>query len=531
MLLSAGVILLALSIAQFQAAQALAPQARIGAIDLNSAFHLPPLKTDILTPQISTLGVVQRAQALGIDGTTATDAWQKGEKIFAQVETPVAGPALTFAGTQASVLNRLLERNLSVRVVSAVIEIDEPIRIARSGVSLDLGTATLRARQAIPYALRVERAENVIVRGGEFAAGDSAILVNAAAHVLILDSKIHDLSGSGIVLTHAARVIIRGNQISGMGAAPIVLHGGTNSSIVEQNEVVRNNGASNMAAGIVLSDRNVDLAAREEALYGPDGYWAIDEPMASRLNPPRNNVIALNDLAWNASSGVYVDGAVANVVALNTIEGNAKEGLCLDNGSAANVVTSNGIFQNGNRWGESDEVMAKDSILGGGRLQDGTPAEKVPGISVDNAIYNIIFTNNVAHNFGGGVKIVRTGYFNLIGVNTILDDNEGASAGFHFFGVELGATTLDAGSDGLDSTPSRGNIVFSNDIRGSHYSGIFFDAGSDLNDVFDNVIIDAQQWALESVDLMANSSLNNLTVIPSRNISAGLSTAVIESSQ
>ncbi|HVW07170.1 MAG TPA: right-handed parallel beta-helix repeat-containing protein [Bryobacteraceae bacterium] len=526
MLISAGVTVVALSIAQ-----SLAPQARLGATDLYNAFHLPPLKLDTLTPQIGTLGVVERAQALGIDGTTATTAWQTGEKMFAQTEAPAGRLETVFAGAQASGLNRVLERSLSVRVSSGTIEIDEPIRIVRNGVSLDLGTATLRASQAIPYAVRVERAENVILRGGEFAGGDSAILVNAAAHVLILDSRIHDFSGSGIVVTHSSRVTIRGNAISAMGGAPILLHGGTNSSIVEQNEVTQNAGASNMAAGVVLSDRNVDLAVRAEALYGPDGYWVVDEPMAARMNPPRNNVVALNHLAWNASSGVYVDGAVANAIILNTIEGNAKEGMCLDNGSAANVIASNGIFQNGNRWGESDAVMAEDSILGGGRLADGTPAEKVPGISIDNAIYNIIFSNNVAHNFGGGVKIVRTGYFNLIGLNTILDDNDGASAGFHFFGVELGAAALDATSDELDSTPSRGNMVFSNDIRGSHYSGIFFDAGSDLNDVFDNVIIDAEQWALESVEPMANSSLNNLTVIPSRNISAGLSTAVIDTSQ
>jgi len=524
--ISAGVTVFALSIAQ-----SLAPPARLGAIDIYKAFALPPLKEDALRSQTGTLQVVQRAQALGIEAAAATDAWQKAEKIFAQTETPVKGPATIFAGAQASALNRLLERNLSVRVSSAAIEIDEPIRIVGKGVSLDLGSAILRASEAIPYALRIERAENAIVQGGEFAAGDSAILVNISKHVLILDSRIHDLSGSGIVVTRSSAVTIRGNEIRSMGHAPIVLHGGTDSSIVERNEIVQNTGASNMSAGIVLSDRNRDLAGRAEAFFGPDGYWVVDEPMASRTHPPRNNLIALNHLAWNASSGIYVDGAAANVIALNTIEGNAKEGMCLDNGSAANVITSNGVFDNGNRWGESDSVMEKDSILGGGRLDDGTPAEKVPGISIDNAIYNVVFSNNIAHNYGGGVKLVRTGYFNAIGLNTILDDNDGANERFHFFGIELGAATLDATSDELDATASRGNIVFSNNIRGSHYSGVYFAAGSDLNDVFDNVIMGAQQWALESEEPMANSSLNNLTVIPSRNISAGLSTAVIANTQ
>ena len=113
------------------------------------------------------------------------------------------------------------------------------------------------------------------------------------------------------------------------------------------------------------------------------------------------------------------------------------------------------------------------------------------------SIYNIVFGNDVTHNFGGGIKLVRTGYFNIIGLNTTFSDNDGASTTFHFFGIELGAAP--GQSSELDFTPSCGNIIFSNPIRGTHYSGIFFDQGSDLNDVFDNTIMDALDWALESV--------------------------------
>jgi hypothetical protein len=525
-LISSGIPLLAVLIAQ-----SLPPQGRLGAIDVYTAFKLPPLKEEALSAATGPLRMAQRARALGLEATAAIGAWQTAEKMLSQSKAPVKRPMTVFSGTQASALNRTLERNLSVRVSAAALEMDEPIRIRRDGVQLELGAAELRGSQALPYLLRVERARNVTVTGGDFAAGDSAILVNISTNVLILHTRIHDLPGSGIVVTHSSGVTIRGNEIRGMGSAPIILHGGTRSSIVERNEVVQNLGASNVAAGIVLSDRSRDLAGRAEALFGPDGYWVADESMAARMDPPRNNLIALNHVASNASSGIYVDGATENVIALNTVEGNAKEGLCLDNGAAANVVTLNGIFGNGNRWGESDAVMEKDSILGGGRLEDGTPAEKVPGVSIDNAIYNIVFSNNIAHNFGGGIKLVRTGYFNVIGMNSVLSNNEGANARFHFFGIEVGATALDAASGELDAAPSRGNILFGNNIRGSHYSGIFFAAGSDLNDVFDNVIIGATEWALESAEPMANSSLNNLTVIPSRNMSAGLSTAVIDRPQ
>jgi parallel beta-helix repeat protein len=72
------------------------------------------------------------------------------------------------------------------------------------------------------------------------------------------------------------------------------------------------------------------------------------------------------------------------------------------------------------------------------------------------------------------------------------------AAHFIFFGIELGAAS--GSSPELDFTPSRGNIVFSNTIRGSHYSGIFFDDGSDTNNVLNNVVLDATFWALESAE-------------------------------
>ncbi len=281
-----------------------------------------------------------------------------------------------------------------------------------------------------------------------------------------------------------------------------------------------------MTAGIVLSDREVDLASNPLAIFGPDGYWVISQPITSRLNPPHDNAIAYNYLFQNASSGIYLDGAVRNAILGNTMRSNVKEGLCLDNGATANVVASNIVEQNGGRWGEPDWILAEDQILAGGRLADGTAAEKAPGISLDNAIYNIVFENGVSHNYGGGIKIVRTGFFNVIGLNTVFSDNEGASPSYHFFGIGLGATGGTDTSE-LDYTPSEGNIVFSNAIRGTHYSGIFFDAGSAQNNVFDNTIMDATNWALESVQAITNFTLNNLTNLQSRNIGSGLDPALL----
>src|SRR3954452_16350687 len=124
-------------------------------------------------------------------------------------------------------------------------------------------------------------------------------------------------------------------------------------------------------------------------------------------------------------------------------------------------------------------------------MADGSAKAKTPAISIDNGIYNVVYAKQIDGNFGGGVKLVRTAFFNVVGLNVVTDDNAGASDRFHFFGIELGAARADIAVGDLDFAPSRGNIVFGNVVRGPHYAGIFFGDGSTDNDVFDNTIFGA----------------------------------------
>lgn len=509
-----------------------APSPRLTVTDLYSAFRLPPLMdaaNDPLAPALSATQVGARAAVLGLNSQSPLDAWNTAAKVLetaARIDSPPAASTVAFTGATASALNRVLASGASSIILTAPsLAVDQPIEIP-SRVTLDLQQTLVTSATATPYMLRIDGASRVTVRGGQIAFGEAGILVNNSDSVRIEGVDLHDLTSDGIVVTGSQHVVVTGNRIHGVSGAAILLHRGTAYSVVEHNRAENNLGPSNMTAGIVLSDREVDLASNPLAIFGPDGYWVIAQPITSRLDPPHDNAIAYNDLFENASSGIYLDGAVRNAVVGNTMRGNTKEGLCLDNGATANVVASNIVQQNGDRWGELDWVLAEDQILAGGRLADGTAAEKAPGISLDNALYNIVFENNVTHNYGGGIKIVRTGFFNLIGLNTLFSDNDGSGPAFHFFGIELGAAT---GSDTaeLDYTPSEGNLVFSNAIRGTHYSGIFFDAGSTQNNVFDNTIMDATNWALESVQVMTNYTLNNLTNLQSRNIGSGLDPSLL----
>ena len=405
-----------------------------------SAFSLPALPDaagSTLATTVAGLQVGTRANALGLSDTSATTAWQAAQTLLSERQSiPVAalaGKQVVFSGSTASALNQIVANAAvsGIHVTSPTLSVDQPIEIQRADLALNLGSTQIVGGNPQSYMLRVENTSNVTVTGGSFVSGDSAILISSSSLISIKNVQISNLTGAGILATNSMRLDIEGNNITGIGLAAIMLHLGTTQSIVEKNRIANCVGFSNVSAGIVLTDRAVDLTSNPRAIFGPDGYWVITQPMMERLNPPHDNVIALNSVARGLSSGIYSDGSVRNTFFANAIEGDSKEGLCLDNGSTADVVISNIIHDNGERWGDPDWVLAEDSVLAGGRLPNGTAAEKVPGISLDNAIYSIVLENDLAHNFGGGVKMVRTGYFNAIGLNNVLDNNDGAGPGKH----------------------------------------------------------------------------------------------------
>lgn len=506
------------------------PAETLGEHAVATEFRLPPLRdrpTDTLRAQLSGLQVMERATQLGVSAASSTEAWQSAQGRWKAAMQPVPAPVhvVVFSGSSASALNALLRQATvaAVSVSSAVLQLDVPIEIARAGVVLDLGSAHLQPTAAMPYLLRIEGAQGVTVQGGVLSGGRTGVLVSRSRDVALRGMTLDGLGGGGIVLVDTRDSLVRDNTLRHLHAAPVLLAGDTTGAVVTGNEIADNLGPSNWHAGVVLTDRPADLAADPGNLFSADGFWVRPQPMAERTHVPQNNVIAYNHIAGNSSSGVYSDGSVRNVIVGNRIEGNSKEGLCLDDGSSADVVAWNTFRGNGQRWGKSDADLRNDFVLSAGKLPDGTSAAKLPAVSLDNAAFNEVVFNEFNGNFGGGVKMVRTGLYNLVGLNLLVDNNEGHSERFHFFGIELGAASADAPSPELDFGPSRGNIVFGNTVRGTHYAGIFFAPGSDNNDVFDNSIFGAAQWAMESARPEANTTLNNFTNLHSRNVSAGLS--------
>ncbi len=124
--------------------------------------------------------------------------------------------------------------------------------------------------------------------------------------------------------------------------------------------------------------------------------------------------------------------------------------------------------------------------------------------------------------------MVRTSFYNLIGLNTLTDDNEGSNPKLHYFGILVGYARADESAWDLDFVPSRGNQIFGNNVRGSHFAGIYFEQGADRNVVFDNSIFGAIMWGMDSARPQEEESFNNLSNLPFRNIDSGLDPNLVQ---
>lgn len=451
--------------------------------------------------------VYRRAQALGVDATTPFATWAAADDIVTLNRGILPGlldqalPTLEFNGSRLSELGELIAGadSAHITVTSGRLTADETLRIVGRDIVVDFGHAVIEAGPREPvWLIEISDSHDVAVLNATAVSGRNGILVEDSSRIAISGNDIRGLTENGIVVTgDTSTVIVDSNEISELDRSGIMLHGPVTSTLVERNQISDLLGHSNWNAGILLTGRKGDIGADPDAFFLSDGHWVVEEPIYRRLHNPQRNVILDNDIVDGLSSGVYNDGTIANLFLGNRIVGNAKEGVCFDNGATANVFAGNVVSGNGKRWGQPDDVLAFESVLDEGRGDDGTAVAKLPGVSIDNAIYNYVYANEVTDNWGGGIKMVRTAMFNHIGHNVLLDNNLGASETFHFFGIELGSARADVPATDLDFVGSSGNVVFGNEIHGKHYSGIFVANGSVQNELGGNDIRGVQAFEIE----------------------------------
>lgn len=486
-------------------------------VSLLETYSLPSLQRmneEDAEEYMNGIQVLARIEALGLDPDLFFTPEYDWKAIYNdslnQVRQALSfEKSVDFTGNKASELNLFLNEchDVTVNFAGQELLLDETVRVP-SNVVLNGNDVVLRGGEDISpvdYGLLLEDVENVGIYGFRLLGGfGQGIYLIDANKCLIWGNEIAGATYKALcVMADNTYINLVNNTVHDNGNGAIFLNGDISNCIIQGNEVYQNRGTRNLTAGIVFSSMNV------EDPYTPYNEFK-DEHLYDLLNTPHQNVVRGNHIQGNYSSGFYCDGGYLNYVLDNLIEDNEKEGMCLDYGTFGTYVAGNTVRRNGDRNRQTDEDLEADFILTAGRLEDGSSTAKLPGISIDNSAYNIIFENLLTDNSGSGVKLVRSGYRNLIICNMISDNNRGKNDFFHGFGIEFGhASTPDEPVIGLDFTADFENIAARNVISGAHYAGIFFAEGSYCNDLIDNVVMDSEFFSIENHSLLYNSSVGN----------------------
>lgn len=339
-------------------------------------------------------------------------------------------------------------------------------------------------------------------------------------NISISSSKINGMSQKPIcIVGTTSELSICNNEMCNNGRGGLYIAGNVSEGIVESNTIENNGGTSNWMAGIVLTNIVPNDKYNIWEMFDEAYHFPVRENYYALLDCPHEILLRNNQIKYNNSSGIYSDGAYMCYVLNNTVYQNDKEGICLDGSTIGFYLKENVFKENGKRARQTDDDLGMDFVLEGGRMEDGSAKAKLPGVSLDDTTYNILENNIVSDNYGGGIKMVRSTLRTLIMENIIKNNNMGQNDVFHFFGIELAS---DAGevsgiNNDMSALPDYENIICRNSIMGNHYSGIFVGEGCYANDIFDNIIMEPQMFAVEAISNKFNSIVNNLSNAGIRN--------------
>lgn len=301
-----------------------------------------------------------------------------------------------------------------------------------------------------------------------------------ANNVIIKDNEFSNAKLCAIVASndYASRnVVISGNTISGTGSDSIALYGDQSSFLIENNTVTNCKGR----AALMIS-------------YFKEGQHVRVDSMTTG---PHDIIVNNNTVdGCTEGEGMYCIGTYRMYMTNNIIKNCKLEGVCLDFGCIGTYFANN-------------EVCAT-SLSGG-----------LPGVSIDNGMYNILDGNKIHDNTCSGIKMVRTGYCNLL-VNNVCYDNSsnktdltGRSSSSAGIDIKCLDVYNDVDAEYIDDVGSSGNVLVNNTIYGTHDYGIYIGENSAYgrssgNMIESNSILSSYQYGVIDYSGQYNTIKNNI---------------------
>lgn len=497
--------------------------------DILSRHSLPALERMEKSDQdqfVNNLEVLKKIELLGIEKSDLLYPENQIANIQNNVNLLMTGydfkgDSIVFQGTTSEELQQTINENPNcmIDIIADQIQLHDTITLNEN--TMINGNGVQFIADGLQYGFRGENVSNIYINDicieGNI---DYGIYLVECSDIKISSCEINGMLQKSICIIGTTKgVSICNNQMCNNKAGGLLIAGNVSDGIVDSNDIQDNGGTSNWMAGIVLTSMVPNDKYNIWEMFDETHHFPHRENYHAQIDCPHGIIVSNNHVMYNTASGIYSDGAYMCYVLNNTVYQNDKEGICLDYATIGFYLQENVVKGNGRRARQTDEDLGMDFVLEAGKMEDGSAKAKLPGVSLDDTAYNIIENNIVANNYGGGIKMVRTTVRTLIFENIVRDNNMGQNDMFHFFGIELGAAAGDVnGANTAENfMPDYENIICRNSITGNHYSGIFVGEECYVNDIFDNVIMEAQMFAVEAISKKYNSIINNMSSVGIRN--------------
>ena len=372
--------------------------------------------------------------------------------------------------------------------------IDDTFIIDKEGLTLHncknfqikITSTILNLNNNVKFFITLTDCHSFIIKGLKTTGGRNIITISNSSDFTLSYCKSQNADGYGIIIHNSKQFTIEDCTFQKNRSGIMVVGRSTHAKIKNCN--------CRDLYGFLNCDAGIHLCATSSSIALEQIPEQCHEALSieKKTFQPQHIVIENCTLSDCRAQGLYLEGAVNCLIHNNLFSSNNKEGICFDWGSCYNIFTDNIVSLNGRRKALTQDEITVDFLSEYPLLEDGSSSMRLPGISLDNGCMNLIDSNKIITNYGGGIKMIRSSMLNKISNNLIISNAIGRNTFIPFFhGIStLGIGAVNNEFNGernalLDFSPSVVNTITDNTIEG-HWHSIFFDTISKNNFISNN---------------------------------------------
>jgi len=424
---------------------------------------------NLTTEKYSVVRVIRRMKALGLNRDELLDPIPQMNRIETEVANALNGlptEVVEFTGNTVKDLNEFMQDNVG-KIVRLTQDIQvKQVPLGPNTTNKDIGEIRIPSNVILDgagYSLKQACADDelptvgVVFRYNDMKDGYQE-KVSDHCGVWNLTASI-PYTGCTLETNGADYFSIKGNNFSNAEISGILISksfGETKYGVISGNTLSAKQdalGVHGEAHMLVIEGNTVKDAGHYGVMISYlDAHELV--PVEQEIGGPHDIVVKNNLVNGAGHCAMYCLGTYQVYLTGNELCNSQLEGICFDSGCIGNYFYGNKVHH---------------TALGGG----------LPGVSIDNGIYNIVDNNEIYDNDCVGIKIVRAGYGSVIVNNTCANNNHGSSAGQKGnIGISIEVKGISPESADaeyvniLDVYGSDSNVVYNNTVHGGHYHAI-----------------------------------------------------------